>query len=340
MLADAPESVALAREALTLAERFRLHELVAQALITLGVARWKTGDLGGQTDVEHGLDLALEYNALSAAFRGYNNLAFLAGNRGRRDERLELLRKAERLGHRLGNPDQTRFVQAQLIAEIWARGDWDEAFERANQFIAECEAGSAHVQEPWLRMMRARARIARDDEAGALEDIEKGLALARKNEAPESLIQTVGNAIENYMRLGRLDQARAVAQEARSFDPAVAAFYLLIDLAWDKDRLGINDKELEAYLDHLPPELEETRLCRLIIAGDFTQLAERMADHGQRHFEADIRLRAAQQLAGQGQHADAAAQAEKAAAFYRSVRATRSLREAQALLDEIHSTIG
>jgi hypothetical protein len=81
-------------------------------------------------------------------------------------------------------------------------------------------------------------------------------------------------------------------------------------------------------------------MCRLVLSGDFTQLAERMADHGLRHFEADIRLRAAQQLAGQGRHADAAAQVEKAAAFYRSVRATRSLREAQALLDEIHSTVG
>jgi class 3 adenylate cyclase len=217
MLADAADSVVLAREALTLAERFRLHELIAQALITLGVVRWKTGDLGGAADVERGLDLALEHNALSAAFRGYNNLAFFAGSRGTRAERVELLRKAEELGHRVGNPDQTKFVQAQLIAEIWARGDWDEALERANQFIAECEAGSGHVQEPWLRMMRARTRIARDDEAGGLEDVETGLALAHKNEAPESLIQTLGNAIEHYMKLGRLDEARAVVQEARSF---------------------------------------------------------------------------------------------------------------------------
>jgi hypothetical protein len=187
--------------------------------------------------------------------------------------------------------------------------------------------------------MRARARIARDDEAGGLDDMEKALAVARKNEAPESLIQAVGHGIENYLALGRLDEARALVEEARSFDPAVAALYLAWILAWDKEALRLTDDELEPYFDHLPPELEDTKICRLMLAGDFLQLADIFAGELDLQFEAASRLRAAKQLVREGRNADAAAQADKALAFYRSVGATRVIREAEALLAEIHSTV-
>jgi hypothetical protein len=337
MLADAPGSIDLAREALALAEGLQLHELVAQALVTLGAARWKSGDLAGVQDCQRGLDIALAHNALSAAFRGYNNLALFAGNRGSSDERIELLKKAERVGQRLGDPEQTKYVQAQLIAGAWARGDWDAASARTDRLIAECEAGPGHVQEAWLRMLRARARIARDDEAGALDDVEKALEAARRNAFPETLIQTLGEAVEHYARLGRIDEARKIAEEARSFDRDLTARYLIFKLAWDKELLGIDLAELESYLDHLPREDEEARESRLIIAGKFTELADKL--RGLPQFEADVRLRAAQELTRQGKPADAAAQAEEALVFYRSVRATRFIREAEALLEEIHSTV-
>jgi tetratricopeptide (TPR) repeat protein len=253
---------------------------------------------------------------------------------------VEYLRKAEQLGRRLGNPDQVRFVDAQLIHETWVTGDWDEAFERTDQFIAECEAGSGHIQEAWLRMSRAGGRIARDDESGALDDIDKALVAARRNEAAESLLEALGSAVDHYLTLGRIDQARALADEARLTDPAVAAPHLLWRLAWWKDDLGLTDADLEPYFDHMAPELVETKLCRLMVSGDLTDLADGMAEVGVPQFEAEIRLRAAKALVREGRHADAAAQAEKALAFYRSARATRFIREAEGLLTDIRTTVG
>jgi hypothetical protein len=330
-LAYAPDAVRLAREALVLAEQIQQDELVAQAMITLGIARWNSGDLpGAVTDVESGLGLALAHNALWAAFRGYTNLAFLAGRRGLSQERRELLRQAERLGQRLGNPVQTKFVQTQLIAMSWAEGNWDEALERTNQFIAECEAGSAHTQEPWVRMMRARARIARADEAGALDDIEQALALARRNGAHDVLIQTLALGLDRYLRLDRVDEARVLAEEARSYDPDNDDGYLLWILAWRKDLLGLTDSELEPYLEGGAAS-HEREVARLILAGDYKQLLERLAQLSDRQFEADVRLRAAKQLVQEGSHTRAVELADKALAFYKSVGATRDIREVERL---------
>jgi len=51
-----------------------------------------------------------------------------------------------------------------------------------------------------------------------------------------------------------------------------------------------------------------------------------------RPHEAYARLRAAEQLVAEGRQAEADAQLEKALAFFRSVGATRYIREAEALL--------
>jgi class 3 adenylate cyclase len=332
MIADAANAVDLARDALALAERLGLDELTAQTLITLGTARWRLGDIGGEADLIRGLELALANGSLNAAFRGYNNLAMVIASRGQPEKRVEFLKEAERLGLRLGDPEQLKFVQAQLINAIWRRGQWDEALERANRFIAECEAGSPHVQESWLRLMRAGIRIARDDEQGALEDIDVGLALGRKGETPESFLVALAYAIQNYVTLGRLDEARALAEEGRSYDPAVAANYLLDVFALHKDTLGFAYDELEPYFAYLNPDFRGAQWCRLIVDGDFAQVADLVADSGIRQMEAEFRMRAAKDLMQAGAGAAAAAQADKALAFYREVRATRYVREAEALL--------
>jgi len=45
----------------------------------------------------------------------------------------------------------------------WVRGRWDDALENANRFVAECEAGSPHIQEGYVHLNRASIRLGQGD---------------------------------------------------------------------------------------------------------------------------------------------------------------------------------
>jgi len=68
------------------------------------------------------------------------------------------------------------------------------------------------------------------------------------------------------------------------------------------------------------------------LGGDYAEAAELFAQMGTRPNEAYARLRAAETLVAAGRPAEADEQLEMALAFFRSVGATRYLREAEALL--------
>jgi hypothetical protein len=67
------------------------------------------------------------------------------------------------------------------------QGEWDRALHEADEFIAECEAGSPHLQESSVREVRAFIPLARDDVEGALTDLDAALAAARETGAGEGL---------------------------------------------------------------------------------------------------------------------------------------------------------
>jgi hypothetical protein len=74
------------------------------------------------------------------------------------------------------------------------------------------------------------------------------------------------------------------------------------------------------------------RAAAAVAKGDFVQAAELYAEIGSRPDEAFARLRAAQQLVAGEQQIEASKQLQQALAFYREVRASAYLREAEALL--------
>jgi hypothetical protein len=67
-------------------------------------------------------------------------------------------------------------------------------------------------------------------------------------------------------------------------------------------------------------------------ADEFEQAADRFAEIGSLPDEAYARLRGAEQLLNAGHRADGHGQLEQALGFYRQVRATAYLREAEALV--------
>ena len=74
------------------------------------------------------------------------------------------------------------------------------------------------------------------------------------------------------------------------------------------------------------------RATAAVLAHDFRAAAEIYAEMGSPAHEAFYRLRAAEQLVGEGRRAEADEQLGPALAFYRSVGATRYVREGEALL--------
>jgi hypothetical protein len=203
--------------------------------------------------------------------------------------------------------------------------------------IAECEAGSPHVQESMLRSIRAWMRLGRDDVRGALADADAALTLARQAGGEEGLLGAIMWKIRLNVRLGRLDQAGQLASEALTHDPSAGALFVVHGLAWHSQQLGLRTAELAPWVAQVPDDLPTRRDVELALAGDFAQLADRARD---RTIAAENHRRAAEEDLKRGRNRQAAGNAEKALDFYHSVRATRFIREAETLLETARESGG
>jgi class 3 adenylate cyclase/tetratricopeptide (TPR) repeat protein len=335
MLADDHEAaIAVGREAIKMAETFGLTETRAQTLISVGTARFLTGDDGGRDDIERGIELALASNYLAAAARGYQNLSHVT-NDGPRE--LELLSEAENLWLRLGHEEGARYPQANRAGRLFAMGRWDEALPLIDAFLADCETGRPHYQEAMMRLCRAWARFVRDDVDGASADLERSVAVARSAKDPQTFFAALGDAAYMYGKLGRLDEARKFAQEMVAADPQSPLYSSGFLLA--ADRLDLRDAVRRA-LDNDRQERRREMFKAAAADRRFVEAAEIATSTDDLDVATELRVVAAEALLEEGRTAEAAEQFELALAFYRSVRATRMIREIQAQLAQIRSTVG
>jgi DNA-binding SARP family transcriptional activator/class 3 adenylate cyclase len=319
--------VELAREALTIAEALDLAEIRADARITLGKARVFLADAAGLEDIEQGLALAVATNSLIVAERGYEALwiaiAIEATSEFRRLP--EVYEEAIRVAERLGNIHLLRSAQSAMITTQRFVGEWDDALQAADSFIAESERAGTHPHG--VRLQRAYIRQARDDPAGALEDIEKSLEAQKAREASSRPHLRSVMAVFLLVELGRLEQARTLADEVVDRHPWLG-FPEFALVAADVGYLSKLRAALDALSRRRPPDIA----AEAIIEGRFVEAADVLAEMGRMTAAARVRLRAAETLAAQGHRIEANEQLDKALAFYRSVGATRYIREAEALV--------
>ncbi|MGZ6589439.1 MAG: BTAD domain-containing putative transcriptional regulator, partial [Solirubrobacteraceae bacterium] len=319
--------VDLASEALTIAEALDLAEIRADARITLGKARVFLADAAGLEDIEQGLALAVATNSLIVAERGYEALwlaiAIEATSEFRRLP--EVYEEAIRVAERLGNIHLLRSAQSAMIATQRFVGEWDDALQAADAFIAESERAGTHPHG--VRLQRAYIRQARDDSAGALEDIEKSLEAQKAREASSRPHLRSVMAVFLLVELGRLEQARTLADEVVDRHPwlGLSEFALI---AADVGYLSKVRAALDALSRRRPPDIA----AEAIIEGRFVEAADVLAEMGRMAAAARVRLRAAETLVAEGCHGEASEQLDKALAFYRSVSATRYIRQAEALV--------
>jgi class 3 adenylate cyclase/tetratricopeptide (TPR) repeat protein len=335
LAADHHESIRLGRQALAMAEALGLEELRAALLNDVGSSRRGVGEVEeGLADLARAADVAAAANAPYELVRAKNNLAANLWVEGRLMESMRLVEEASQSAARYGQSQFARWFRAAIPAYCYDLGRWDDALDGATAFIGEVEAGSPHYLTSRLYTARALVLLARDRSAGVVDDAEQALALARRAKDPQNLFLTLANAAHIHSQLGHAETATGLAGEfmaaVAAGQPLGFAVAWLHVLAWTLTDAG-RGRELVSALS----QLREGPWVRAAIAfadGDPRGAAGICAEMGAVTQEAYARLAAANDLVRDGRRAEADEQLRRALAFYRSVGATRYVREGEALL--------
>ena len=324
------DAVELAHTALAIADALGLDEAAAHSLNTIGMARLWAGDRGGMGEIERSLEIGQSINSPMVVHYALNNLANFHWLLGELDEARDRLVRARENIERFGLWSHLRWLDGEDVLERTFRGDWTEALQLADAFIAGC-AVSPHYHEFGMRCCRARIRFARAEIKGATDDAERGLELARAAGDLQVLPPALGSAAFMRLACGDKDGAAQLLTEVLELPGASARLgsEWLTDLPWVALALG-RSAEFIAAAEQSPPY----PWCEAILAiasSDFQRAASIYERIGARADEAIARLRAADALAATGRRAEADAQLKPAVLYFREIGATHYLKEAESL---------
>jgi class 3 adenylate cyclase/tetratricopeptide (TPR) repeat protein len=331
MLADEFDAQ-IAQEALELAEQLGLGEVRAHVLITAGMGRQLAGEPGGKADIERGLELARAGNFLAAAVRGYANLSTVLRVDGDLPGALRLALEADQVARRLGTRATLRWTRGGLIGLWFELGNWDKSWPAADESLAESEALGPHYQDTWIRVCRSWMRLARGDTQGALADQRQSLISARQAKDPQVLCPALSGSAYVLAMAGRAEEAQPVLSELFGLNVTEEGTLdeSSVDCVLAAEILGRRDEArrwLAARRDS--PWFVAVRE---LADREPVAAAEALDAMGAARSAALARLRAGQELARTGRRAEADEQLRRALSFFRSVAATRFIREAEALL--------
>ena len=308
-----------------MAEELGLDELRAHVLDSVGVVKVYSGDRSGLLDIEASVELARAIRSPEAA-RALNNLGACYGTLGDLPRATQYVDEALAVAERLGNLNLVSFSRTFRLWLGFRAGAWNESLFDADAFIATADAGQPHYHESQTRICRAFARLARDDIDGAVEDARKALPAARRAADPQNLLPTLSGAARVLLETGHREEARAVADEAL----AGAPFGHGAELAWVGADLQLSE-EVEAWLAR-GLETNWKKAARAVLRGDFGEAATVYDEIGDAPDAARAHLRAAEILARAGRRADADEHLQSSLAYWRSVHATRYVRDGELLL--------
>jgi class 3 adenylate cyclase/tetratricopeptide (TPR) repeat protein len=332
MLADEFDAQT-SREALELAEELELGEVRAHVLITTGSGRVVSGDAQGKADIQRGLEIALVGNYLAAAVRGYSNLAGTAHSLdGDLSEGLRLALEAEKVAQRLGTRAMLRWTSGHLVGLWFQLGNWDTCARAADEFLAESAAVGPHYYDAQVLCCRSWMRLARGDVHSALADQRESLTRARQAKDPQALYPALAFSAYVLAAVGQADEAQPILSELFATDVVDlrGIYEVFTDFVLAADMLG-QRAQVRRWLG-TRRDSPWLVVAQALADQEFVAAAESLDAMGAARLAALARLRAAQQLAGTGRRAEADDQLRPALGFFRSVGATRFIRDAEALL--------
>jgi tetratricopeptide (TPR) repeat protein len=337
MLSDRnDEAIEYGRESLRLAGQLGLDDLRSHALNNIGTARVASGDEGGLEDLEESIAIATQVNSIADVLRGHNNLATSHLMLGHMTRATEIFDETLRLSEHFGYHGFGRFVQGgSAIQNRYMTGDWDAALDRAEVFLAEVEGGSPHYQAPFSYSSRSLIRLGRGDSEGAEKDAELAVELARPLRDPQIVQTSLAKAAFVFLCVGNDARVKDVFGECfeglKKIDRVGFAAIELHRVAWVARALAREAEVLE-LLEGQAVESPWLVTARAVAVGDLVQAADLLQEMRSVTDESFYRMQAAAQLVTEGRRAEADEQLRRALAFFRSVGATRYVREGEALL--------
>jgi hypothetical protein len=320
-------------EALELAEALELDEVRASVLITNGMGRTQLGDPQGTADLKRGLEIAVAGNFPTSAVRGYSNLSHAAQIvDGDLAEGLRLALEAEQVAQRFGTKAMLRWTRGALIGLWFELGNWDRCARAADEFLAESASLGPHYYDTYVRCARSWMRLARGDAEAALEDQAELLISARQAKDPQVLNPAL--AVSAYVLAATGQAGPGQRMLAELFAAGTADLGIHSESSTD----AVLAAEILSRRDEARRWLQNRRdapwfaAAHALAGQEFARAAELLDSMGAARSAALARLRAAHELAKAGGPADADDHLRHALSFFRSVGATRFIREAETLL--------
>ncbi len=216
-----------------------------------------------------------------------------------------------------------------MIGISFASGRWDEDERLATEFLAESEAGSPHVLDVHARGFRSRIRLGRDEGDAALDDASRALEAARRSRDPNVVAAALQTKALVQSELGATEEAAALLDELLPYSDSIQ--YGWPEVVLVAERVG-RTAEIRAIVDGL--QKTPWKIAALAtLDGRHADAANVYGQIGTLPDEAHQRLRAARTLAGAGRREEAMDQLRRSLGFFRSVGATRYIREAELLLE-------
>jgi tetratricopeptide (TPR) repeat protein len=196
------------------------------------------------------------------------------------------------------------------------------------------EAGHPHYMEGAIRFVRALIWLARGDKEGAVAESERLLATARAAQDAQVFFPSLAVHGHVLFAAGRRADALALVDELlerlQTTTSALLSYWTL-HLAVVLTSVG-RGAELESVAANAKISTRWLEIALAYTAGDFVAAADALSGMGAVSDEAFFRLRAAEALIEAGRRAEGDVQLQQALTFYRSVGATRYVREAEGLL--------
>jgi tetratricopeptide (TPR) repeat protein len=325
-------SMALATEALEMAEQLHLPTVAAHALNSRGISRVGIGDFEqGLADLERSVELTRGRD-VPELDRALGNLASVLTGLGDIERSRALTGEALQLAVEHGFGDPVRWLTGELANLDYLQGDWDAAAPTMSE-LAESYLAVPFWMQPIVFAWNGRLLAAHGRSDEARPWLERAVERAREARDLQMLCPTLAIVARVHEELGddaALALAREVVAEMRGNPGGALPDDWLKDLWFVLDRHG-EVQELETLLGRLV-QTRWVEVVRACAAGDFSSAVSVYAELGVRTGEADLHMWAADRLAQEGRAAEADAEARLALAFWQSVGAVAHVRRTEALL--------
>jgi class 3 adenylate cyclase/tetratricopeptide (TPR) repeat protein len=320
------DAIRVGREALEMAGALGLDEIRAHALNNIGTARCLLGDERGMDDLAESLRIALARNS-PESIRASLNLGGLHSHFGNLEESFRVQAEGRRAAERFGDGAGSQWFAAERLWELYWRGEWDEAVTLATSLLADVEAGAPRLNlEPAARLIIGWVEFARDRIEASLDGLTQLCTFVRAADFLQGALPALAVRARVLAAAGREHDAKRDVEELLGLwsERVAGAPYWAADLAFAAVGSGCAAEVETALAD--AGETRWVEAGKAVLRGDYGTAADLFARIGSRPDEAVSRLAAARaQGIGGGQ-------LEQALEFFREVRATRYLQEAERLL--------